>query len=443
MTSEKRPFSSLRRGGRVSSKRRVHQLRRRRHSEVPTREGPRFLAVDFFCGAGGTTRGLIDAGGYVLAGIDKDERCRRTYVDNNANLSWDRLAPLFIAKDVFEKGDEHPSGEHHLIAQELDALIVRARAQFPGAPLLFAICAPCQPFTTLSSTEAMSEKRLEKRRRDSNLLHAASQFVRRFKPELVISENVAKIRDPRFGGIWSDFKEELDDLGYATGTDTVCVSKFGVPQRRKRSILLAALCARVQPDRFADLLKRSLIVPREDRTSAALTVEQAIGHLPPLGAGEAHPQIPNHRTRSLSDINIKRIAAAPTGMTNRYMGSTPHGDLSLECHRRFEEKSGSRGFNDVYTRMRPDGPAPTITTRCHSISNGRFGHYDTRQHRGISLREAAALQSFRDDYVFYPTDCIEPVARMIGNAVPPHFARFFADYLVSSLELDREARLDP
>jgi DNA (cytosine-5)-methyltransferase 1 len=435
MTSERRSFRNFRRNARLSRKRRVLRLRLRKRERTPAEEKPRFIAVDFFCGAGGTTRGLIDAGGYVLAGIDKDERCRRTYIDNNANLTWDRRPPLFLAKDVFEQDADHPAGEHHLIAQELDMLIGRARARFPGVPLMFAICAPCQPFTTLSSKEAMSRKRLEKRRRDSNLLHAASLFVRRFKPELVISENVAGIRDPRFGGIWSDFKDELEGLGYATGTDTVCVSKFGVAQRRKRSILLAALReARILSDRFADLLNGALIVPRKDSDAPALTVAEAIGHLPPLGAGEAHPKIPNHRTRSLSELNIKRIAAAPPGMTNRYMGSTPHGDLSLECHRRVVERSGSRGFNDVYTRMRPDGPAPTITTRCHSISNGRFGHYDTRQHRGISLREAAALQSFRDDYIFYPTERIEPVARMIGNAVPPRLAKFFADYLVASLD---------
>jgi DNA (cytosine-5)-methyltransferase 1 len=83
--------------------------------------------------------------------------------------------------------------------------------------------------------------------------------------------------------------------------------------------------------------------------------------------------------------------------------------------------------------MHPDGVSPTITTRSHSICNGRFGHYDTTQIRGISLREAAAIQSFTDDYVFYPTDQIEQVSRMIGNAVPPKLARFFADYLVRSL----------
>ena len=93
--------------------------------------------------------------------------------------------------------------------------------------------------------------------------------------------------------------------------------------------------------------------------------------------------------------------------------------------------------SEEYTRMHPDRPSPTITTKCHSISNGRFGHYDTKQQRGISLREAAVLQSFPENYVFFPTEQIEPIARMIGNAVPPKLARYFARYLINSIELRR------
>ena len=105
--------------------------------------------------------------------------------------------------------------------------------------------------------------------------------------------------------------------------------------------------------------------------------------------------------------------------------------LSLDCHRRVNAKLGQRCFNDVYTRMSADKPSPTITTRCHSISNGRFGHYDIAQDRGISVKEASLLQSFPRRYVFYPVDQITPIARMIGNAVPPKMASFFASYLVS------------
>jgi len=439
MRSERKSIRAKLRDNRRTSRRRERRGKPSRgaasadRTEVGDDEGrPRFLAVDFFCGAGGTTRGLIDAGGYVLAGIDKERKCERTYVENNDNLHWDKLPPKFLARDVFAKSEDHPDGEQEELAEELRTLIAAARKRFPDVPLLFAICAPCQPFTTLSRNP-MSKERLDKRKRDSNLLRAALEFVREHEPELVLSENVAGISDPRFGGIWADFKEELERLGFATGAKAVCVSRFGVPQRRKRSILLAAKRGKVLDARFADLLGGELVVPDQDPDAPAATVEKAIGHLPALAAGEAHPEIPNHRTRSLSELNIKRISSAKPGETNRYMERTEHGDLSLACHRRVNARLTTRGFNDVYTRMRPDGPSPTITTRCHSISNGRFGHYDTNQNRGISLREAAALQSFEDDYVFYPTGQIEPVARMIGNAVPPRLARFFADYLVDSL----------
>ena len=115
------------------------------------------------------------------------------------------------------------------------------------------------------------------------------------------------------------------------------------------------------------------------------------------------------------------------------MEDTEYGDLSLDCHRSVNERQRTRCFTDVYTRMHPDRPAPTITTKCHSISNGRFGHYDVSQNRGISLREAAILQSFPDNYLFYPLDQIEPIARMIGNAVPPKLAEFYSRYLWNSV----------
>jgi len=176
-----------------------------------------------------------------------------------------------------------------------------------------------------------------------------------------------------------------------------------------------------------------MLVPESDPDAAIVTVRQAISHLPPVGAGEAHFSVPNHRTRSLSELNLKRLAAAKPGQSNAYMENTEHGDLSLDCHRRVNQKLAERCFSDVYTRMHPDRPSPTITTRCHSISNGRYGHFDVQQVRGISLREAAILQSFPDDYVFYPEEMIEPVARMIGNAVPPKLAAFYAGYLARSI----------
>jgi DNA (cytosine-5)-methyltransferase 1 len=400
---------------------------------------PRFLAVDFFCGAGGTTRGLIDAGGYVIAGIDKDGGCERTYSENNVNRSIDHSQSRFLRYDIFRKSADYPDGQQRQLFNELAELIPYYRKKAPRAPLLFAICAPCQPFTKLSRSK-MSRKRREVRTRDRSLLAEACRFVAKFEPELVLSENVAGIRDPKYGGIWEDFRRRLERLGYVTGSKVVCTSRFGIPQFRKRSILMAVREDLVRPERFADLLREELLVPEANPDTTLVSVAQAIGHLPALSAGETHPVIPNHKTRALAEINFKRLSSAKPGENNAYMTRTRHGDLSLACHRRVNRKLQTSCFSDVYTRMAPDRPSPTITTRCHSISNGRFGHFDPRQVRAISLREAAILQSFPDDYIFYPQDELEPVARMIGNAVPPKLAGFFAGYLVNSLK-ERRRRI--
>jgi DNA (cytosine-5)-methyltransferase 1 len=401
---------------------------------VPKHRRPAFIAVDFFCGAGGTTRGLIDAGGYVLAGVDKDTRCRETYVENNSNRTIDFAPPRFLRRDIFPATDAYTDGEHAELESDLEELIEHYRDRVPGTPLLFAICAPCQPFTKLSRKE-LSEKRKAGRERDSNLLTEAAKFVERFRPEMVLSENVQGIRDPKYGGVWEDFRAQLKDLGYVTGTKVVCTSNFGVPQFRRRSILCAIPRELARQEYLIGDERDELIVPEADPENVVQTVRAAIGGLPRLGAGETDPSVPNHKTRSLSALNLKRLSAAKPGASNLYMEDTPDGDLSLACHRKVNAKLQTRCFTDVYTRMSPDRPSPTITTKCHSISNGRFGHFDVGQVRGISLREAAVLQSFPIDYVFYPTDMIEPVARMIGNAVPPRLAEFFSRHLTDSIEM--------
>ncbi|MGB6177214.1 MAG: DNA cytosine methyltransferase [Methylocella sp.] len=397
------------------------------------RQEAKFLAVDFFCGAGGTTHGLIDAGGYVMAGIDKNACCERTYVENNINLCIDRSPARFLNYDVFQRTAVYPGGQQRALFRELDELISYYRRKAPNLPLLFAICAPCQPFTKLARKE-MSDERIERRARDMNLLREACRFVRKHKPELVLSENVAGIGDPKYGGVWEGFRKNLERLDYATGSKVVCTSRFGIPQFRKRSILIAARRDLVRPGRFVDILQEEMLVPEADPNAVMISVAQAIGHLPRIAAGDVHKTVPNHRTRALSEINFKRLSSAKPGESNAYLKATVHGDLSLRCHQDVNRKLQTRCFSDVYTRMHPERPSPTITTKCHSISNGRFGHYDLNQVRALSLREAAILQSFPDDYVFYPNDEIEPVARMIGNAVPPKLAGFFADYLVNSVK---------
>ena len=384
-------------------------------------EEAKFIAVDFYCGAGGTTRGLLDVGGYVVCGIDKDENNRDTYVLNNRNNTLDRNEPEFLAFDMLPNSPDYPDGQQHEIWDKLRTLIPRYRQLATGVPLLFVVCAPCQSFTRFVQRR-MTADRAQSRDRDLNLLSQTIDFIAEFTPEMVISENVASIKTGVYKHIWSDFQERLRGLGYAVGEDRVCASRFGVPQFRRRSVLLALRNENTCMPVF------NLPIPDGDSDASQLTVMEAIGHLPALQAGERSEDVANHVCQNLIEVNRHRLMSVKPGESNEGFSDTPYGDLSLPCHRRLAAK-GKRGFGDAYTRMHPNRPAPTLTTRFNSVSNGRFGHYDEKQVRGLSLREGATLQSFRDNYRFYG-ESIDAIARMIGNAVPPALSAYTADWLL-------------
>lgn len=383
---------------------------------------PRFLAVDFYCGAGGTTRGLLDADGYVICGIDFDSSYRSTYVSNNRNSSLDGRSVRFLSFDMFPCTEDYPQGQQQEIWSELNALVPFYRGLADGVPLLFVICAPCQSFTKFVQRR-LTDGRSEKRERDKNLLSQTVRFIERFKPEMVISENVAGIRSGKYKQVWHNFEQALRDLGYAVGEDRICASRFGVAQFRRRSVMLA-----LRPKEIDGSVFR-LPIPECDPNASVVSAKDAIDHLPPLEAGENLSIIDGHVCRNLTEINRRRLMSVKPGQTNWVFNDTPYGDLTLPCHRRLEEK-GRRGFGDVYTRMNPDRPSPTITTRFHSVSNGRFGHFDEQQVRGLSLREGAALQSFPDDYRFHGQG-MDSIARMIGNAVPPKLSKYMAEWLLA------------
>ena len=286
---------------------------------------------------------------------------------------------------------------------------------------MFAICAPCQTFTKFIQRR-MTDDRIQSRDRDQNLLALTVGFVREFQPEMVISENVANIKSGRYKQVWSDFQANLRSEGYAVSERRVCASRFGVPQYRRRTVLLA-----LKNGRNSELVFDPP-VPERDPAVTPLSAFDAIGHLPALQAGERFPNAPNHACRNLTEINRLRLMSVQPGESNFGFAESPYGDLSLPCHRRLADK-GRKGFGDMYTRMHPDRPAPTLTTRFHSISNGRFGHFDPGQVRGLSLLEGATLQSFRTDYQFYG-ESMDSIARMIGNAVPPKLSAYMAKWLL-------------
>ncbi|RMD90068.1 MAG: DNA cytosine methyltransferase, partial [Calditrichaeota bacterium] len=278
-------------------------------------------------------------------------------------------------------------------------------------PILFSGCAPCQPFTRQNTKRRKDDRRIV-------LLNEFSRFVEYYLPEFVFIENVPGMQKIQTDeGPFGELLEMLNKWNYNVKYDIVASMKYGVPQKRRRLVLIAS---RLGPINF----------PPETHGSNApnlhnyATVKDYIGDLPPIEAGESHPEIPNHVAANLSALNLERIRATPEGGSRE---DWPE-HLWLDCH-----KGKYNGHTDVYGRMRWNEPATGLTTRCISLSNGRFGHPE--QNRAISVREAACLQTFPRDFIFYGS--LNSMARQIGNAVPvllaECFGRGFIDHLRSYL----------
>ena len=337
-------------------------------------------AVDLFCGAGGLTYGLLQAGIRVEAGVDVDGQVEHAYTTNNPGVR-------FLRSDVSE-------ADHALIG-ELFA---------PGKHRLLGGCAPCQPFSKL--TQGI------KKHSAWDLLDSFGRIVSGIKPEVVTMENVPELAD-RGRGVFHRFVGILEGLGYHVDWRIAQCREYGIPQSRRRLVLLASRLGEISVPEGA-----------YKYPSRWKTVRQAIGDLLALEAGGKDPADPLHVASQLSPLNLRRIRATPHDGGNRH--DWPD-ELVLDCHRR---KSGER-YHSIYGRMWWDRPAPTMTTLCTGIGNGRFGHPE--QDRSITLREAALFQSFPRSYEFWPPDSKlnrSAVSRMIGNAVPPKLAKALGNAII-------------
>ncbi len=337
--------------------------------------------VDLFCGIGGLTHGFIREGFTVVAGVDSDGTCRYGYEHNNHSK--------FIEKDILD-----------VTADELNALFGR-----DTKIKVLVGCAPCQPFSKLNLNN-ITEKQLQP-------LAKFAQLIEQIKPEIVSMENVkGLLKNP----IFNDFVAALRRNRYHYTYQVVDFSDYGVPQKRQRLVLLASRLGEI------------FLIPPTHKNKKR-TVKDAIGHLEPIEDGEISEKDPLHRARLLSPLNKKRIRA-----TQKDGGNSRSWDRSLvlECHKK---ESGKTYRGSVYGRMRWDEPAPTMTTQCVGIGNGRFGH--PVQDRAISLREAAFLQTFPHSYRFIdPKEelMVVNVARFIGNAVPVRAGKIIARSVKVHLE---------
>lgn len=347
------------------------------------------VCVDLFCGAGGLTHGLIDAGVRVVAGVDFDEACRHPYEANHGAVEF-----------------------HQADVADLDASAVAE--WFGDAKVrVLAGCAPCQPFSTYALRYQKQEKVEDDRR--WGLLNHFGRLVRELLPDIVTMENVPSVTRH---SVFSRFKDTLERLGYKVWVDVIDCAAYGLPQRRNRTVLLASLHGEIEL--------------REPIASEARTVEDVIKGLPILRHGGSDKEDRLHTASRLSDLNYERILHSQPGGTWRDWPK----HLVAKCH----TKSTGRKYPAVYGRMRYDEPAPTLTTQFYGFGSGRFGH--PTQARGLSLREGALLQGFPKDYSFVPDDYpiqFKSLGRLIGNAVPVDLGRVIGQSIIAHVRQHRKS----
>ena len=336
---------------------------------------------DFFSGCGGASCGFRAADMDIIFALDWDCDSRRTFEINFPSARFEladiRETSIRSIRDLIE-------------------------AQKPS-PILFCGCAPCQPFTKQNTTHPAPEA-------DDRvpLLSHFATLIEGCEPDIVFVENVPGLqklnrRSQPFGG----FVERLEAADYEISYKPVALMRYGVPQSRRRLVLLASRHGPIELPPETHGPESS--IPRYD------TVRDWIGDLPRIAAGEAHPSVANHRAAGLSERNLERVRATSEGGGHQDWPEW----LRLACHR------NTKGYSDVYGRMWWDRPASGLTTRCISYSNGRFGHPE--QDRAISVREAACLQTFPRNFLFKGS--LESMARQIGNAVPVRMARIVGDHV--------------
>ncbi len=340
--------------------------------------------IDLFCGIGGLSHGLKNKGFNIIAGYDLDKTCEYAFKENNDSV--------FYYKDITKV----ESNEIKTLFKDSNITVL-------------AGCAPCQPFSSYSFK--LKEKKAEK----YDLLYEFGRLAEEVEPDIITMENVSQILSFKLKSVLPDFINTLQNKGYFVSVKVVYCPDYGIPQTRKRLVLLASKLGQIE------------LIPPTHTPDKYVTVKDVIGELPAIGAGETCSTDSLHVSRSLSPKNTRRIKA-----TSHNGGSWKDwsDDLILDCHKK---KSG-HSFGSVYGRMRWDQPSPTMTTLCTGLGNGRFGHPE--QDRAISLREAALFQTFPIDYKYFAPEepfSITKASRYIGNAVPPRLGEVIAESILAHI----------
>lgn len=344
----------------------------------------KFKAIDFFCGAGGMTAGFRKAGINVIAGIDIDKECKKTYEKNNKGSSFICTDIKKFSFEEFEKQTGVKKNDNELI---------------------FIGCSPCQYFSKITTDKKKSEE-------SKNHLTDFKKFVDEYNPGFIVIENVPGILTKEESPL-NAFLKFLKSKNYHHDKAIINAYKYGIPQTRRRFLLIAS---RVK-------LKIKLPKPNTKKIPTVRVFISKEKGFPVLNVATLDKTSKLHTVAGLSEKNLLRLklTAKNGGTRLSYVNDK---DLAVPCQ--YKKKNS---FADTYGRMHWDKPAPTITTKFFSISNGRFAHPE--QDRAISLREGATLQTFNKGYKFYGNS-IGSIARQIGNAVPPVLSKKIALSIINT-----------
>lgn len=364
----------------------------------PTGRPCSLTAIDLFAGCGGLTSGLRAAGFEVLAAVENDPDAAESYAANHPDV-------LLYRKDICDL----PSVE-----------VLRALNLPKGKTLdLIAGCPPCQGFTRLTENNGRRDRR-------NGLVREFLRFVRIIRPKACMLENVPGLLTSRKGKrYFRELRRGLQKAGYTLSFRIVELANYGVPQFRRRLVLLGALYGRIP---IPSATHRPPDLSSKMKRRPWKTVRDAIGSLPvpPLRskvrAGKARPPYEWHYARDVAPIVVRRLDHA-LGNGRSRAGFPP--SLRLACHKRRPD-----GYHDVYGVMDWDAPSPTITSGCTNASKGRFGHPGVP--RPLTAREAALLQTFPRSYRFKGSG-LESVAVQIGNALPRRFVKVVGKAIAASL----------
>jgi DNA (cytosine-5)-methyltransferase 1 len=337
-----------------------------------------YNAIDLFSGCGGLTEGLHQAGFSTKVAVEIVEEAVVTYKLN------------------------HP--DTHVIKRDIrDIRADEMLEKLNGEPLhLLAGCPPCQGF---SSMRRLNKKKSKRDDRNSLVLEYL-RLVRELKPLTIMMENVPGLKEYY---LFKYVVKELHKLGYDPKVEIVNVRNYGVPQNRKRLVMMGSLLG-------------DLSIPNGE--GQKLTVKDVIGEIESVETTQdpVHRILPQHTEKVMERIRLTpKDGGSWKDLPDSYV---------LECH-----KAQNVGFNDVYGRLRWNDYSSTITGGCLNPSKGRFLHPD--EDRCITAREAALLQSFPRAYRFPANISKTSLALLIGNALPPKFSFIQSAHIKAHIKLYR------